>query len=264
MTPVVELKDVDFAYDDQPVLSHISLTVNAGDFLAIIGPNGGGKSTLLKLILGLLTPRSGTVRLFGHPPARSRIDIGYVPQNTNINTDFPIRVLDVVMIGNGAKRHPLFGYSSEEKACAQAALEQVGMAKYARHRIGSLSGGQRQRVMIARALCRHPKLLLLDEPTASIDAAGQREIYDLLKDLNRTLTVIVVSHDLSVILGYATQAAHIHRTLTWHDLSDKRHYYHTHGMQEGHLCEVDILEMLGGSSCDVCRDCDPSPTEVTS
>jgi len=264
MPPIVQITDVSFAYDTQPVLEHVSLEINPGDFLAIIGPNGGGKSTLLKLILGIITPRNGTLKVFGHPPAQNHTDIGYVPQNTNVNTDFPIRVLDVVMIGNGSKRHPLFGYSDEEKRCAMEALGQVGMAHYARHRIGDLSGGQRQRVMIARALCRHPKLLVLDEPTASIDASGQKEIYDLLATLNSTVTVIVVSHDLSVILGYADKAAHVHRTLTYHDISDKSHIFHTHGMSDDHLCEIDILEMLGGDSCEVCHECNEPETETKS
>ncbi len=256
MTPIVRMNRVSFRYDTQPVLEQISLQVDPGDFLAIIGPNGGGKSTLLKLILGMLRPQEGTIEVLGKPPAHAHNEIGYVPQNTNVNTDFPIRVLDVVMIGNAAKRHPIFGYSAQERACALSALEQVGMAGYERHRIGSLSGGQRQRVMIARALCRTPKLLILDEPTASIDASGQKEIYDLLARLNQQITVIVVSHDLSVILGYANKAAHVHRTLTYHDISDKSHIFHTHGMQEGHLCEIDILEMLGGETCEVCHDCD--------
>jgi zinc transport system ATP-binding protein len=253
---IVSIQDLSFAYDTQPVLEHISLEVHKGDFLAIIGPNGGGKSTLLSLILGINTPQSGTIRVFGKAPTAAQREIGYVPQNTNVNLDFPIKVLDVVLMGNGAKHHPLFGYSAEEQACAAQALEQVGMADYAARRIGDLSGGQRQRVMIARALCRHPKLLVLDEPTASIDATGQKEIYDLLKKLNGDITVIVVSHDLSVILGYANKAAHINRTLTFHDISDKKHIFHTHGSTEGHLCEVDILEMLGGESCEVCSNCD--------
>jgi zinc transport system ATP-binding protein len=253
---LVSIHDVTFAYDTQPVLEHVSLEVNPHDFLAIIGPNGGGKSTLLKLILGIHPLQHGTIKVFGQSPATSLRDIGYVPQNTNVNTDFPVKVLDVVLMGNGAKHHPLFGYSSEEKACAMEALEQVGMEKYATRRIGSLSGGQRQRVMIARALCRRPKLLILDEPTASIDATGQKEIYDLLKKLNATITIIVVSHDLSVILGYANKAAHINRTLTYHDISDKRHIFHTHGATDDHFCEIDILEMLGGEACEVCHDCD--------
>jgi len=253
---VVSIKDLSFAYDTQPVLEDVSLEVDAGDFLAIIGPNGGGKSTLLSLILGINTPQSGTIRVFGQAPAAAQNQIGYVPQNTDVNLNFPIKVFDVVLMGNGARHHPLFGYSAEEKACAAQALEQVGMADYTARRIGDLSGGQRQRVMIARALCRRPELLILDEPTASIDATGQKEIYDLLQKLNDEITVIVVSHDLSVILGYADKVAHVNRTLTYHDISDKEHIFHTHGHSEDHLCEVDILEMLGGQSCEVCHNCD--------
>ncbi len=253
---LVSLHNLAFAYDTQPVLEHVSLEVNEHDFLAIIGPNGGGKSTLLKLMLGLLKPTQGSITLLGTTPSAARHDVGYVPQNTNVNTDFPVKVLDVVLMGNGAEHHPLFGYGIEEKACAMEALQQVGMEDFAARRIGDLSGGQRQRVMIARALCRRPKLLILDEPTASIDATGQKEIYDLLKRLNDAITVIVVSHDLSVILGYANKAAYVNRTLTFHDISDKSHIFHTHGQTDDHLCEIDILEMLGGESCDVCNNCD--------
>ena len=253
---LVSIRDLSFAYDTQPVLEHVSLEVAEHDFLAIIGPNGGGKSTLLKLMLGLLKPVGGSITLLGTTPSAARYDVGYVPQNTNVNTDFPIKVLDVVLMGNGAVHHPLFGYGAEEKSCAMEALQQVGMEGFAARRIGDLSGGQRQRVMIARALCRHPRLLILDEPTASIDATGQKEIYDLLKRLGDAITVIVVSHDLSVILGYANKAAYVNRTLTFHDISDKSHIFHTHGKANDHLCEIDILEMLGGDSCDVCHTCD--------
>ena len=258
---VVSLRDLSFAYDTQPVLEGVSLEVDEHDFFAIIGPNGGGKSTLLKLMLGLLKPDAGSITLLGTTPTEARHAIGYVPQNTNVNTDFPVKVLDVVLMGNGAKHHPLFGYGAEEKACAMEALGHVGMEGFASRRIGDLSGGQRQRVMIARALCRHPRLLILDEPTASIDATGQKEIYDLLKRLNDRITVIVVSHDLSVILGYANKAAYVNRPLTFHDISDKSHIFHTHGKTDKHLCEIDILEMLGGESCDVCHNCDDANTQ---
>ncbi len=251
---VVSVDNLSFTYDKQQVLSNVSLEVEEKDFLAIIGPNGGGKSTLLKLILGLLVPQKGTIQVFGTSPTKARSKIGYVPQNTNVNTDFPIKVLDVVLIGNSSQKHPLFGYSKEEQECALSALRQVGMDRYEDKRIGSLSGGQRQRVMIARAICSRPKLLILDEPTASIDAKGQREIYDLLSELNKQITIIVVSHDISVILGYANKAAYINNTLTFHDISDKRSIFHTHG-DVGHLCEVDILQMLGGENCEVCNEC---------
>jgi zinc transport system ATP-binding protein len=252
MEPVVEIKGLSFAYEKDIILENINLTVEPLDFLAIIGPNGGGKSTLLKLMLGLLKPDSGTVRILGEPPSKSLSAIGYVPQNTNVNTDFPIKVLEVVLMGHVGSKRPLFGYGKEEIACAMGALGQVGMEAYAQSKIGDLSGGQRQRVMIARALCAHPKVLMLDEPTSSIDIKGQKEIYELLKRLNQTITVIVVSHDISVILEYANKAAHVNKRLAFHDISNKKETFHTHGNDE-HFCEIELLQMLGAENCQTCE-----------
>jgi len=244
MKSIVEIKNVTFMYDSDTVLEDINLSVEERDFLAIIGPNGGGKSTLLKLMLGLLKPRSGSVEIYGKPPSKTLSLIGYVPQNTNVNTDFPIKVIEVVLMGHVGGKRPLWGYGEGEVSCAMGALAEVGMEAYAQRKIGDLSGGQRQRVMIARALCAHPKILLLDEPTASIDTRGQKEIYELLKKLNSTMTIIVVSHDISVILGYATKAAHINRRLSYHDISDRSKTFHTKGDEE-HFCEIELLQMLG-------------------
>ena len=248
---VIEIKGVTFAYEKDIVLEDINLTVEPLDFLAIIGPNGGGKSTLLKLMLGLLTPNKGTIRILGEPPSKSLSAIGYVPQNTNVNTDFPIKVLEVVLMGHVGSKRPLFGYGKEEIACAMGALSQVGMQDLAQSKIGDLSGGQRQRVMIARALCAHPKVLILDEPTSSIDIQGQKEIYALLKELNRSITIIVVSHDISVILEYANKAAHVNKRLAFHDISNKQKTFHTHGSDE-HFCEIELLQMLGAENCQTC------------
>ncbi len=250
-TPLIAIENLTFAYEAQPVLEEITLKVEERDFLAIIGPNGGGKSTLLKLILGLLSPQQGNISLLGHPPKESQHHIGYVPQNTNINIDFPIKVIEVVLIGHIGGSKPLFGYGKDEIACAMGALAQVGMEQFADEKIGALSGGQRQRVMIARALCAHPKILILDEPTASIDPAGQKEIYTLLEMLNQQMTIIVVSHDLSVILKYANKVAFINRTLVWHDITDKSQIFHTHTDTE-HLCEIELLQMLGNEKCNSC------------
>jgi len=254
--PVIEIKDLSFAYDKELILDHINLSVDEKDFLAIIGPNGGGKSTLLKLILGINKSAKGKITVLGKAPKRSLTQIGYVPQNTNVNTDFPIKVIEVVMMGHVEGKRPLFGYGKHELLCAMGALEQVGMVDFAQTKIGSLSGGQRQRVMIARALCAHPKILILDEPTSSIDITGQREIYELLKELNHYITVIVVSHDISVILEYANKAAHINRNLSYHDISDKEHTFHTHG-NDKHFCEIELLQMLGADSCNTCEDEQP-------
>ena len=242
--PVIEVKNLTFAYDKQTILDNISLTVEEKDFLAIIGPNGGGKSTLLKLLLGILKGKQGSIKIMDKSPSQSVSLIGYVPQNTNINTDFPIKVIEVVLMGHVGSKKPLFGYGKEEVACAMGALEQVGMQAFAQSKIGSLSGGQRQRVMIARALCAHPQILMLDEPTSNIDIQGQREIYELLKMLNKNMTIIVVSHDISVILEYANKAAHINKRLSFHDISDKKMMFHPHS-QEEHFCEVELLQMLG-------------------
>jgi zinc transport system ATP-binding protein len=254
---VIEIKDVSFAYDKQMILENINLRVEEKDFLAIIGPNGGGKSTLLKLILGMLKPQKGSISVLGKAPAKSLTQIGYVPQNTNVNTDFPIKVIEVVMMGHVEGKRPLFGYGKDELLCAMGALAQVGMENFAQTKIGALSGGQRQRVMIARALCAHPQILILDEPTSSIDISGQKEIYELIKKLNESITVVVVSHDISVILEYANKAAHVNKGLSYHDISDKTQTFHTHGDEE-HFCEVELLQLLGSENCDTCES-EPTP-----
>jgi zinc transport system ATP-binding protein len=233
---IIEIKNLSFSYDKQKILENINLTVKEKDFLAIIGPNGGGKSTLLKLILGINPIKDGSIHTFGELPKKNLAKIGYVPQNTNVNTDFPIKVIEVVLMGHIGEKRPLFGYAKEEKLCALGALSQVGMEKFANKKIGSLSGGQRQRVMIARALCAHPQILILDEPTASIDVEGQKQIYKLLENLNSYITIIVVSHDISVIMQYANTVVHINKTLSYHDLSSLKKENKTQ-----HFCEVELF-----------------------
>ena len=237
--PIIEIKNLSFSYDKQKILENINLSVQEKDFLAIIGPNGGGKSTLLKLILGINPVKDGSIHTFGEVPKKNLAKIGYVPQNTNVNTDFPITVSEVVLMGHIGTKRPLFGYANEEKMCALGALAQVGMENYANEKIGSLSGGQRQRVMIARALCAHPKILILDEPTASIDVEGQKQIYELLQELNAYITIIVVSHDISVIMQYANTVVHINKTLSFHDIS----YLKKEDKTE-HFCEVELFNKL--------------------
>ena len=250
--PAISIENLSFSYDIDTVLENISLKVDELDFLAIIGPNGGGKSTLLKLILGLEKDESNSIKIFGQKPSKNLSSLGYVPQNTNINTEFPIKVIEVVLMGHVSEKKPLFGYGKDEIACAMGALSQVGMQEYSKTKIGALSGGQRQRVMIARALCAHPKILILDEPTSSIDAKGQKEIYELLKLLNKSITIVVVSHDISVILEYAGKVAHINKTLSFHDISDRSKTFHTHNSNNKHFCEVELLQMLGSDGCNSC------------
>lgn len=241
---ILEINNLTFSYESVNVLENINISLETKDFLAIIGPNGGGKSTLLKLILGILETKNGKITINGQNPSSQLSNIGYVPQNTNINTSFPIKVIEVVLMGHINSKKPIFGYGKDEIACAMGALAQVGMDKFANAKIGSLSGGQRQRVMIARALCNHPTLLLLDEPTASIDVNGQQEIYELLKELNKLITIIVVSHDISVTLNYANKVAYINKFLTLHNNISR----FSTTPQNGHFCEVELMQMFRGKN----------------
>ncbi len=234
---LINIKNLFFKYQKTEVLENVNLTIKDDDFLAIIGPNGGGKSTLLKLILGLLPLQSGTIE-----KNIENNQVGYVPQNTNLNIDFPITALEVVLMGHISSKKRLFGYSKDEISCAIESLNQVGMKDYANKKIGDLSGGQRQRVFIARALCSNPKIMLLDEPTASIDVQGQQEIYELLRELNKSICIVVVSHDLSILLNYAKNVAHINRSLVYHSLAEVQKNV---TLADDHLCEVELLSALG-------------------
>ncbi|NLN13947.1 MAG: ABC transporter ATP-binding protein [Arcobacter skirrowii] len=234
---LIKIKNLFFKYQKTDILENVNLTIKDDDFLAIIGPNGGGKSTLLKLILGLLPLQSGKIEKY-----IKNSQIGYVPQNTNLNIDFPITALEVVLMGHVSSKKRIFGYSKDEISCALESLNQVGMKDYANKKIGDLSGGQRQRVFIARALCSNPKIMLLDEPTASIDVQGQQEIYELLRELNKSICIVVVSHDLSILLNYAKNVAHINRSLVYHSLAEVQKNV---TFADDHLCEVELLSALG-------------------
>lgn len=261
---IISIKNLSFAYEKENILDNINLDIHENDFLAIIGPNGGGKSTLVKNILGLLNPSKGEITLFNNSNNNNISKIGYVPQNTNININFPITVLEVVMMGhirdkkeqnkskNFLNKYFKIGYNEFEKSCAISSLKKVGMEEYANKKIGSLSGGQRQRVMIARALCNNPSILILDEPTASIDVEGQKQIYDLLKELNKHITIVVISHDISLTMEYANKVAHINRTLNFHDISNtKKNIINS----DEHFCEIEMLELLGVKQCHDEGDC---------
>ncbi|MDY0052430.1 MAG: ABC transporter ATP-binding protein [Aliarcobacter sp.] len=234
---LINISNLYYKYHKTDVLENINLSIKDDDFLAIIGPNGGGKSTLLKLILGLLTPVTGKI-----DKKLKNSSIGYVPQNTNLNIDFPITALEIVLMGHIVSKKRIFGYSKEDISCAMESLKKVSMEKFANSKIGDLSGGQRQRIFIARALCSNPKIMLLDEPTASIDVKGQREIYELLKELNKFICIVVVSHDISVLLNYAKNVAHINKSLVYHSLENIQKNLDT---QNEHLCEVELLSALG-------------------
>ena len=213
---IVEIKNIWFAYNGQTVLEDVSLDIRPGDFIAMIGPNGGGKTTLLKLMLGLLRPNKGTIRVLGDPTAKASHHIGYVSQDVHINRSFPITAIDVVLMGKLEPGKRWAKSSVQDRTDALDALERMEIADCASSKIGELSGGQRQRVFIARALVTEPKVLLLDEPTASIDAKGQAEFYRLLKELNKDITILIVSHDLVAISTYVKSVACVNKRLHYH------------------------------------------------
>ena len=220
MTAIVDMQNVSFTYGGPAVIENVTLSVSEGEFVALIGPNGGGKTTLLKLMLGLVKPQKGTVRVLGRPPEKASHHIGYVPQDIHLNLAFPVTALDVVLMGKLAPGKRWVGRPVRHKTDALAALAQMGMEASANTRIGELSGGQRQRVFIARALVTQPKLLLLDEPTASIDTRGQADFLDLLHDLNQQVTIVMVSHDLLSISHHVTSVACVNRGLHYHRRSE--------------------------------------------
>lgn len=213
---VVKLEDVWVDLDGRLVLEGIDLTVYQKDFLGLIGPNGGGKSTLLKVILGLIRPDRGTVTVLGTTPERGRKFIGYVPQYSLFDREFPASVWDVVLMGRVGRAGYLRRYSAADKRAALDALETVEMADFRDRQIGRLSGGQQQRVFIARALVGEPRLLLLDEPTASVDAPAMEEFYEMLNRLRDTMAIVLVTHDLSAISVYVDTVGCLNRRLFYH------------------------------------------------
>lgn len=226
--PAIDLRAVSYTYParilrDEPVpaLTDITLTVPSGTRLGILGPNGGGKSTLVKLILGLLTPDQGSVRVLGLDPdqARRRALVGYLPQRIGAETDWPISVRQAVAMPLSARTSPLTLRDRAAEDAADRALALVGLTPLANRPIGALSGGQLQRAMIARAIAPNPRLLVLDEPTVGVDAAGQQRFADLINTLHAELgiTIITVSHDLRAIAAGSDRVACLHRTLHFHD-----------------------------------------------
>ncbi len=210
---IVELNNISINYGKTIVLDNIDLSIKQGDFLAILGPNGGGKTTLLKIILGVIEPTSGTVKLFGDVPEKKRHLTGYVPQNAFIDYDFPITVWETVLLGRLSGKSFIRKYSDLDQQMVKDALEKVEMIDYADYQIGRLSGGQRQRVTIARALVSDPELLLLDEPTSNLDKHMQEKIYNILNELNKEITIVIVTHDTGIVSGHIKNIACLNKQI---------------------------------------------------
>ena len=219
--PVAVLDGVEFFYErSTPVLEDVNLEVESKDFLGLVGPNGGGKTTLLKILLGLIEPTRGTVRLLGRSPAEVRQRVGYVPQVARIDLSLSANVLDVVLMGRLSKSSwgPRFG--KDDLSAADSALDRAGARDLERRRFGELSGGQRQRVLIARALAADAEILLLDEPTTGVDFHRERELLDLLHRLNERIPIVLVSHDIALVSTHLKRAAWVQKTVTCYEASE--------------------------------------------
>ena len=214
---VIELEHVWFSYQATPVLVDVTFALSQGEFLGIIGPNGGGKTTLLRLMLGLLKPDRGSIRVLGQEPSVASSRVGYVPQDTDFNRGFPISVLDVALMGRLSKLRRGRGYSKEDREKVEQMLEKVGMLQYRERPIGKLSGGQRQRVFIARALATEPEILFLDEPTASVDPDFRTDLYDILRELNQEVTIVVITHDIGVVSRHMRSIACVNKHFILHE-----------------------------------------------
>ncbi len=234
---IVRLKNVSVEYDGVKVLEDNNLTVYHDDFIGIIGPNGGGKTTLLKVIIGLVKPFRGEIRVFDDIPQRGRRRIGYVPQVADFDRSFPISVRDTVLMGR-LKEKRLWGFNNKNDCeAADRALRKVEMFDMRRRKTGDLSGGERQRVLIARALVSEPELLILDEPTASIDPKIKTGIYDLLNSLKDRMAIILVTHDIGVISSYVDSVACLNHKLYYHGAKE----IPPETLEAVYQCPVDII-----------------------
>jgi zinc transport system ATP-binding protein len=251
--PVIDVRDVCFSYNGHEVLHNVTFSVAPHALVAVVGPNGGGKTTLLKLLLGEYAPRYGTIRVLGAEPATVRTRVGYVPQAAPFDPAFPVSVNEAVLMGRVAKSR--FGhYGRADRAAAGLALERVGLAGFGRRAFAELSGGERQRVLIAQALAGGSELLLLDEPVANVDPEHASRLYELFKALTQEITVMMVSHNLSVVTGHATHVLCINGTAGMHAL--------------GEVASATFTEAFGGSLAAIrhgadCHVLDPTPAMHT-
>jgi zinc transport system ATP-binding protein len=234
----VDITNLYGGYDHETVLEDINLSIYENDFIGLIGPNGGGKTTLLKIILGLLPLKNGKVSVMGKEPQKGRQHIGYVPQFTVFDSDFPISVYDIVKMGRLSRKRVFRRLTSQDDDIIEEKLGWVGMLEYKNRGIRELSGGQRQRVYIARALATEPELLLLDEPTISVDFESRAKIYKLLHEINlHGVTILLVSHDLNVISRYVKTIGCLNRQLHYHGEKEIT----PEMLKAGYNCPVDLI-----------------------
>jgi len=219
-SPAIVFKNATVTYGDFVALEHINLSIKKGEMVSVVGPNGGGKTTLLHAVLGFVTPASGSIQVLGQSPQQVQPTgrIGYLPQANAVNRHFPVSAWDVIAMARHSSQPFGQRLNTEDKLKINAALQTVGMSDHRRHHFGSLSGGQRQRVLIARALAGEPELLILDEPSTGLDAVAQDSFYQLLQKIRnqRGITILLVSHDIGTVSGFVDQIACLNRQLHYH------------------------------------------------
>lgn len=233
----MELEGVCFSYDRTEVLKDVSFSLKQGEFLGIIGPNGGGKTTLVKLLLGLLQPDRGAIRILGMAPNAASHRVGYVPQSTDLSSAFPISVMEVALMGRLSRARIGRRYTREDEEKVRSALEKAGMWQHRHKLMGKLSGGQKQRVFIARALATDPEILFLDEPTAGIDPEFQVNLYDILQELNKRVTIVVITHDIGVVSSYMKSIACVNKHFIFHEGSQ----INQRMIDMAYQCPVDLV-----------------------
>ena len=234
---VLCFEDLWVHYGDITALEEVNLSIYQSDFLGIIGPNGGGKTTLFKVLLGLIKPTQGNITFLGDNPKKNRKLMGYVPQHSHFDRQFPVSAWDVVLTGRLGRVGLFKKFSEHDKEIASDALKEVEMFDLRDKQIGELSGGQIQRVLIARALVTEPKILLFDEPTANIDKQSEINLYKLLKKLNEFLPIVMISHDIGVISAYVNKIACLNKRLYYHNSKEI-----TQEMLEAtYHCPVDLI-----------------------
>ncbi len=234
---VIRVEGLFKSFGPTPVLEDVSLTTETNELQGIIGPNGGGKTVLLKLLLGLEKPDRGSIEVLGKLPGQARGEVGYVPQYAGFDSDFPIDVRGAVLTGRQSGKKLFRRFGREDREMADEALGKVSMLELATRPIGHLSGGQLQRVLIARALVTRPSILMLDEPTANLDPQGGQTIYELLAKLKEEMTVLLVSHDVGVISRYVSSVACVNRKLFQHAGSEPPRYI----VEQTYNCPVHFI-----------------------
>lgn len=237
MEKLIEIEHINAAYGSKVVLKDISLSIEKNDFLGIIGPNGGGKTTLLKVILGLLKPASGTIRFFNKEEEVSSLRIGYLPQMNNIDKKFPISVREVITSGLASQKRLFRPFTAQQHERVNHVIQQMGLEELPNRPIGELSGGQLQRVLLGRAIVSRPQLLILDEPNSYVDKRFESHFYQLLTEINKESAVILVSHDIGTVLTMVKNIACVNETLHYHSGSDISQEW----LNEKYACPFELI-----------------------